>query len=788
MKISDRYRHETPVAAAVAAILCVSQATPAGAAETGSADGGLAQVVVTATRRLESIQDAPLNIAAITSSTIEDLRLDKIDDLTHWVPGVSIKDQGAWGASSVVIRGLNTNTLGEAGGGPDGRGGAVASYLGEVPLFFDFKLLDMDRVEILLGPQGTLYGAGTLAGAIRYIPKKPDLNTFQGQARGRTYGLDTASNEGYQGDAAVNVPLVDGKLAFRGVVGYYDDPGFIDYPYVIRDPGVSDPQPDLSDPKAVAANLRRVHNANFEHTLSARGSLLYQPTDNLQALLSYAYQRTRTDGRQSTFSPHMGTGQFESARRFLEPAERTAELSSLELTAHFKFADLVSASSYGDRKIDSTWDQTDLLLELVTGYEDFPKFAGFNLENRETKQFVQELRLVSNDTSRLKWIIGAFYNHFTDRQVDREYVPHFPEFIGVDSADAMEYFLDIRQKRTEEAGFGEIGYRFTDAWQVTVGAREFKYTTDQSNLVALPLVDEDVPLPLAVSDSQSGSIFKLNTSYRFTPDLMMYATVSDGYRNGGINSVPPCVLPVNSAVQHVCALPNEQSFKPDRTRNHELGLRSTWLDQRLTVNGALYYINWKDVRVSAVTQYGGENITSNGSRAVSKGVELQFQGRLSRHFSVMGSYTFDDAKLTARAPGVIGDFNGKYDGQAGDRLPGSPRHMGSLLLQYTRSLAGGYALDADYGISAISNSFSTIGLRGGGEKLPGYAVHDASVGFEKDSWHASLYAKNLFNKYVFTGVGRDTSYLTEINGFTLRDYVHSVLRPREIGIEVRKTF
>jgi iron complex outermembrane recepter protein len=238
----------------------------------------------------------------------------------------------------------------------------------------------------------------------------------------------------------------------------------------------------------------------------------------------------------------------------------------------------------------------------------------------------------------------------------------------------------------------------------------------------------------------------------------------------------------------VCALPNEQSFKPDRTRNHELGLRSTWFDKRLTVNGALYYIKWKDVRVSSTTQFGGESITVNGSRAVSKGVELQFQGQLPHHFSMMGTYTFNDAKLTAHAPGIIGDFNGNYDGEAGDRLPGSPRHMGSLLLQYERELPNGYALDANYGVNAISNSFSTIGLRGSGEKLPGYTVHEAAIGLEKDGWHASLYAKNLLNKYAFTGVGHDPSYLTSINGFALRDYNHSLLRPREVGVELRVSF
>lgn len=759
---------------------------PAAAEASRSASPGLEEVIVTATRRSESIQDTPLNIAAISANTIETLRLDKIDDLTRWVPGVSIKDQGAWGASTVVIRGLNTDSLGlnDSGGGPDAGGGTVAYYLGDVPLFFDFKLIDIDRVEVLLGPQGTLYGAGTLAGAIRYIPKKPALNKFEGSARLRAYDLKQTSDPGFVGDAALNVPLVADKLALRAVVGYYHDPGFVDYPLVVRDPGVSNPQPDLTDPTAVAANLRRVRDVNFEHTLSARASLLYQPSENLSAVLTYAHQRTRTDGKQVTFTPNLTTGEFENGRRFLEPSERTVDMTSLELTADLGFGDLVSSSSYGNRKIHTTWDQTDLLLDFEYGYEQFPQFVGFNLEDRSTRQFVQELRLVSKDTGRFKWLVGGFFNHYKDSQVDREFVPHYPEFVGVDSPDALEYHLAIHQKRTEKAGFGEVGYRITDAWQVTVGARAFKYKTDQDNFVALPLVDEDVPIPLGVADSQSGSIFKVNTSYRFNPDLMMYATVSDGYRNGGINSVPPCILPVDPQTQHVCALPDEQGFKPDQTRNHELGVHSTWLDRRLTLNAAVYYINWKDVRVTSTTQFGDENITINGSRAASKGLELQFQARLPAHLSLMGNYTFNDAKLTERAPGVV---NGE-DGLSGDRLPGSPRHMGSLLVQYEQALSGGYSLDASYGVSAISNSFSKLGLRANGEKLPGYAVHEISIGLTKDPWRASFYVENLFDKYAFTGVARDPSHLRAVNGFALRDYTHGVLRPRELGLELSMTF
>lgn len=788
--LSESLFRKTPIAVAVAASLCLEHAAVVHAADPADA---LQEIIVTATRRSESIQDTPLNIAAITGGTIEQLRLDKLDDLSHWVPGVAIQNQGPGGASAVVIRGLNTNSLGATGGGPTGGGGAVASYMGEVPLFFDFKLIDIDRVEVLLGPQGTLYGASTLAGAVRYIPNKPDLMNFTGSAHGRVYSLQESGGAGFQGDVAASVSLIEGKLALRGVIGFYDDPGFINYPRLVRYPGISNPEPNFADPNAVAANLYTQNDLNYERTRSARLSLLYQPFDALQMLLTYVNQDTRSGGRQDTSEPLVATGRFENGHRFPEPSKRDLDLVSLEITAQLGFAQLVSASAYGTRDIHSIWDQTDLLLDFQYGYEDFPQFVAFAVEQQKRTQYTQELRLVSNDHSRFKWLIGGFYNHIEDHQPDREYVPGYPQFAGLDRPDALEYYSLIEQKQVEQAAFAEIGYSFTDAWQLTAGGRVFKYNTDQYSATSTPLVDGSGPYglnlyTLTVSDGHKSSIHKFNTSYKFTPDLMVYATLSEGYRNGGINPVPPCVLPINSINQFACALPHEQGFKPDRTLNHELGIHSEWLEKRLTFNGAVYYDNWNDVRVQGQTQIGQAGITVNGSKAVSKGVELQFHALLPHHFAVTGNYTYNDARLTERAPGLISDAYGRYDGEPGDRLPGSPLQMGSLLLEYSYALSGGYLLDADYGISANSNQFTKIGLRGSGEKVAGFATHAASIGVGKDKWRVTLFAENLTNKYAYTGTDSDISYVRIINGFTVRDYFHSVLRPREIGLEFSTHF
>jgi iron complex outermembrane recepter protein len=775
----------TPLAAAITAALF-----PTVFAHAQEAPAALEEIVVTSTRRSESIQETPVNITAIGNNVIDDLQLDSVEELTRWVPGVTMIDQGVWNNNRLVMRGLNADSITASYGAGDG--GTVAMYMGETPLYVSFKLLDIERVEVLIGPQGTLYGAGTLAGAVRYIPKRPDLYEVNGNAHGRMYSVAHADDPGFQGDFALNLPLIEGKLALRTVVGYYDDPGFIDYSLLVRTPGVSYPQPDFTDPNAVAANLYRRKDANYERTLSSRVSLLYQPFDNLEALLTYAHQDSRTGGRQITTSPTLGTGRYEGGMRVLEPSERDTDLLSLEVTADLGFAELVSSSSYAERRNQDTRDMTDLLLFFEYGYEDFPQFVTYAPSDAQMDQYAQELRLVSSGDGPFKWLVGGFYNRAEHDSFYREYVPGYPQFAGIDRPDANEYYVETHTKLSEQAVFGEIGYHFTDAWQVTFGGRYFSYEQDLLSGTDLPLLSGHPtgvdPAFRSGSVEQSGSIFKINTSYQFTPDLMLYATVSEGYRRGGFNEVPPCVLPIDSAQQNVCALPQEQTYKPDETRNHEIGLRSTWFDKRLTVNGAVYYVKWRDVQVGTVTFYGKEGITGNGAEAESKGVELQFQAALSSNLALMGAYTYNEAVLSRDVPGLVIDAGGRYDAFDGDRLPGSPEQQGSLMLQYSLPLHSGYELRADYGITAMSDVYTKVGMRGKGERLPGYALHQASIGVTKDNWQATLYAENLFDKYAYTAAVADKSYPNDISGLVLRRYHHTVIRPRQVGLELSMRF
>src|SRR6478752_1291398 len=209
-------------------------AVPAYAADEaadGAADSAVAAdegdaIIVTGTRRATTIMDTPINIAAVSSADIEAQRIDDVRDLADFTPGLTISDTGPRSTGTIVLRGLNASDTDSFGASSDS---ALGVYLGEVPLYYDFKLLDLERVETLLGPQGTLYGLGTLAGAIRYIPERPNVDQIEGEVHGRVFLKDHSGDIGYQGDGVINIPLVRDHIAFRSATGYYFDPGFIDY-------------------------------------------------------------------------------------------------------------------------------------------------------------------------------------------------------------------------------------------------------------------------------------------------------------------------------------------------------------------------------------------------------------------------------------------------------------------------------------------------------------------------------------------------------------------------------
>jgi outer membrane receptor protein involved in Fe transport len=783
-----------------------------------NADNGIETIEVTATRRAGSLQEAPLNITALTSDTLAEQNIADLDDVARWVPGLTVTDQGGRDDSPIIVRGLNTNSS-----GPSSDGGTVSTYVGEIPLFINMRLNDIQRVEVLIGPQGTLYGAGTLGGAIRYLPKQVELDITSGEVSGDLFSMNESDSLGGELGFVFNTPLIEDELGLRISLNKLHDPGFIDYNYLVQEGGVSIADPDWTDASDIASNLRSKKDANGEDTLSGRVALRWTPNEDIDATLTYMYQKQEVEGRSivhyDALSDENGLseliGKYESAYRYVEPREKEDDLLSLEITMDLGFAELVSATGKSTFEAVGQRDQTDLLIRLAYSYEEFPAFSSYTREEDNRDIYTQELRLVSKSDSDLSWIAGAFYNKIESDGVSLEFTPNFDEYAidvwgtgGNLRSDDLEYISVSETKTTEKALYGEVSYAVTEQLDITLGARFYQYDLETASDVDLPLLytsivveegaddfreDDEIILDLLDNSADdSGSLFKFNASYQFTSDVMGYVTISEGFRIGGSNSVGACSTDITEDNQEVCALPDEEVYDPDTTTNYEIGLKSTWLKNKFHFNMAVFNIDWDDAQVTGTTENGQQPILVNAGTANSKGVEMMSRAIFSDEFSAYATYAYTKAELTEDVADLFDDS----DALDGDRLPGSPEHQFSVGLKYSTEVLDGKLLDVTYGLTAQSDVYTKIGLHESGEVLPGYALSNISAALSDEDWSVTLYVDNLFDKYAFAStrndlgdIGQAVSPDTNSNRTDLlRNYGHYLETPRTIGVKFNYQF
>ena len=650
--------------------------------------------VVTATRIEEPLQQVPMSVSAVTGADIERRAIENLTELARWTPGLTVVDQGARGSNVVIVRGLHTDALNGSEAAGNNYNNGVATYLGDIPLAVDLRLHDIERVEVLLGPQGTLYGAGTLAGAVRYLPGRPDTLRRELEVRGDLFALAHGGAPGSDAGLTFNLPLVTRKLALRGSVDRYANPGFIDYDYPLRTPGVSEPEPDLTDPAAVEANLRRVRDANTEDTLSARLSLLWDATPDLSALFAYHLQDQRVGARQVNHLRSFDTGRYVSAHRYLEPNDRRHELLSLELTWEPGGAELTSAAGYSRFSAQGQRDQTDLLIQAfgiggllpgaypalaraqaldpdVTAADltsGFRSFSAYTREDGREERLNWETRLVSTGDGPWRWVGGVFFNRYDSHGTSHEYAPGLTEFSGVTPilggnpvSEPVEYYNVGAQAVDERALFGEVSRDLGDRWRVTAGGRWFGYDVSTGNLTEFPYTPMyNSPYSDFESDD-SGVLFKASVSYRLDDATNVYFTRSEGYRIGGGNNFRVCTDeelallvdedPGNDPPQSGCIYADQALIRPDTTTNYEVGLRRSWNDERVTFSGTLFHVDWTDIQVAGLTPFSAEPITVNGGGAVSRGFELASAVGVTNALRFRGSRSYTRAELSVDSPG-----------------------------------------------------------------------------------------------------------------------------------------
>jgi iron complex outermembrane receptor protein len=757
----------------------------------------LEEVLVTATRRSTSTQDVPYNISAYMGDTLAEREITTLGEFVRQVPGISFNDVGlreSGNNSTLVMRGLSAEPRNGAGEIPSLARPTVSTYVGETPVYYNLRLTDINRVEVLRGPQGTLYGAGSLGGTLRIMPNKPDTEAMSGNIR---TGISTTADAGdpnYDIDGMINLPLAD-NLALRVSAGHTYLAGFVDAVSLgLRD---ADGAFLLEDPNDFVGSgpdrSGREDDSNEGSATHLRASLLWNPTDDIETLLTYHFQESDADnyqaeslGEDRTLSLH-GTNPFES----------DLNMATLEVTANLGFATLTSATSYYERTVETQVDASAIYEDFFSFfYFDYPRISTLQDFEASDETFVQELRLASDTGGRIEWIGGLFYLD-QDLQFDtRQTMPGFEAWF--DASGLSSYFgipvpitsppdLVFQQDRAttfeELALFGELTVNLSDDWQITGGMRVFEQKIGNDDTSILPtcyLINEigfgagfycgAPPLGGAssrTSDKVNDQVFKLNTSYALSEDTNVYATWSQGFRNGGVNALPTVGFLDDTLGG---AFPDINQFSADKVDNFEVGVKGFLANRTLRYSVAAFYIDWQDpqARIAGFNS-GVEGVSNATADAQSQGFELELDGIFADHWRYTLGYAYTDAEFAES--GSL--YN--VDLADGATLPGHSKHMAAGSLAYATSFRGN---DLNFSVDATYRSDYENGLAGSPQEfnLDGFAIWNAYASYDLPNWTFRLFAKNLADE--------DAAVSASVIPRSPRSNRLVLNRPRTLGISV----
>jgi iron complex outermembrane recepter protein len=807
----------------------------------GSQDAVLNEVVVTAQRRTQSLQDVPYNINVITGNTLRDTGIDSINALTETVPGLTTVDQGPAnraGNNNFVLRGLRTDSPG------GGSAGAVFSnltvspvsvYFGETPVFLQMPLDDLERVEVLRGPQGTLYGSGSQAGTMRFIPKRPEFNEFSGSVSADGSYTQYASDGNGSVHGVLNIPIAD-NIALRLVAGEDHLAGFIKAVDRAQLGANGAPTPSIPGDLASGFVLGPVQKGtNSSDQYFARLALRWQPSDAVDLQVDYLHQHTFM--ADSQWGSAWSGGPFDSSYGALpnatvntrpgcnycttdwvgEPYTDSMNLVDLVGTVDIGLATISSATSYYHDETLTVYDETGLWYGNPSAsdpntsaflpyypYLNYPRLTSPISSVAGNRSFIEEVRLVSKPGKLFDYVVGLYYQRQPESVNSNQPLPGtvaYYDYIGMPNPTTHGdniYSYNRNTLFTDKAVFGELTYHLTDQWQVTGGTRFFQQPYSSRILSYLyqcgAVCSSDQTNPLGISNTSSAvkfsnHIWKLNSSYDFTPTLKLYATFSEGFRHGGVSGLP---------VIGPYASPEDlQTFKPDLAKNYEVGVKGSLFDHRITYFSDIYLMNLYNFQFSSVNLSGGIPGAFNGSSARSQGLELESQIAVTHRLTAGLGYAFTRSYVTktfnildyepfALVPsqGGTGQLGPLFGGPIpeGRALPGVSRDVVNLSADYAvpAGSIGNLTLhfDADYRSSQASNINPGYYYY----VIPSAFLANARVSLDTSSnLNYSFFVRNITNNPDFTGGVNDQEFN---NPYRLRN----VGRPRTIGLGVRYSF
>jgi len=719
--------------------------------EAATAQSAIDEIIVTANKREQSLQDTAMSVSAIDGEDIDRRGLIGMSDYLRSIPGVNQIDMGA-GRNNIIVRGVSSDPEVE------GRflGQTVGIYLSDIPLSglafdggsSDIKMIDIERVEVLRGPQGTLYGDGSLGGTVRNIPIAPDLEDLNGDLK---FGYSATSGNGGGNssvEAVINIPIVDNQFAVR-IVGYQiNNSGYVK--------NVAASNVGFSDAAATwgVTDLILDQNdvGNDEYT-GGRIMALWKPVDQFEATLTHLSQDIEQDGFPEV-QLQAGLGKFEQTRRQLgaivgggnERLIDDIEITNLTLDYDFGWASLLSSSSW--------IDESSLHVRDIGSF-----FGEVPLPQRRegsTEAFTEEVRITSQLDGPFQFLAGLYYQNVEKSFSSPTYYGGNPAInpFGVEKIFDQIELIDLDQK----ALFGEVSFSVSEQIKITAGLRSFTYDR-KNNLTLLGAT------PVDLKKDESGSTYKFNVTYTPNDDTLLYAQWSEGFRLGkplAPASAFLCDTNDDGVIDGTAIPVSGNTLNSDLLESFEIGSKLTMAEGRLTLNTTFYRNNWTEFPITTLLACGYSH-TQNAGDARTQGVELESDWAVNENTRVYFGASYVDAELAEDAPGL---------GVKGDRLAGSPKYNISAGLQYEFDAGAhkGFVRGDFVYVGGFFNNLQQIGTEAGN-----YSQLNVKAGIDFDQFSVEIFGNNLTNSDELTWVG------TVFSGADERAYR---LKPRTFGLNV----
>jgi len=704
-------------------------------------------VVVTAQKKTENLMEVPVPVSTVAGQTLLDNSELRVQDFYSTLPGVSYSPTGSQSEEALAIRGITTGPGNNPTTGVTVDGVPFGSSLNQgtgndIP---DIDPNDLARVEVLRGPQGTLYGSSSMGGLLNFVTKEPSTSGFSGNASAGINGVHNGAQAGYNFRASANIPLTS-DFALRASGFTRQDPGFINDP------------------------VQHIEGINEEHASGGHLSALWKPSSSLSLKLSALYQDIKADGSSDVNrGPGYANGLGDLQQNYypgidgfrgLGGYERQVQAYSAVFSADLGRVNLISITGYTVNAYRDTWDFTPQFGAVTAQQPEFGGVSGTPIDDHlTTRRINQELRLSGTVLGNVDWLIGAFYDHEHTTYLENIYAESLAgQVVGI----WANWTLPTTYQ--EYAGFGDLTYRFTDKFDLQVGGRESHIDVTNNAATQVGPFETLVGAATYVPQIETAAdvfTYLLTPRFKISPDLMVYARFASGYRPGTPNGAVYPGLPAQS--------------DPDKAYNYEMGLKGDFLDHKLTVDGSLYYVDWKNIQTFVVdpkTQFG---YRGNSGNAKSAGIELTVTSRPWTGLTISAWMDYDDAVLTQGFP-----LGSTGYGIPGTRLPFSPKWSGFTSIQQDFPLATNLSGFVGAQASFVGNRFGQFSSSASAYRqyYPGYTQINLRTGVVRSSWTGNLYITNVADNRAVIGGGTGSF---PPNGF-------QYIQPRTVGLNVTKSF